>query len=682
MKPPTKNRRITIEKVAAYILLFFICACASSCDRKRPLPLRMPKQKGAPFQFVRAFGTDTARNGGLSGPAALVRLDDGDLLVLDRFNGRIRHYGPDHRFLGNWGTTPDGRPFPFTLLVDMTRDAGNGDIVVALADPGAVHNLQDDTGVFFQPDVILRFAPGGRYIGDPELIRNLPGSEATRADILKIFDNDFWNRNEQIPYTYYSRIAAYTDGGPHVFEVTHSAPRRVKAEGGFEEITLDSPKKRINKFCEIEAGADGALYLVPCLLRLEIYRAAIPDIEAGAEYLDLFLPAAKIRKFSATIDRRHTLYRRAADGSMAVYDVRGNRIFRWGPDGSRLDDAWLAAPVHYATDLEFDGAGGYYIADYVGDRVLHVGADGAVLGRMGTDRAAAGQFAGHSFSLFRDGPDKGAAGRPAGALGVAVGPDGAVYASDAHNRRIQKFDRRGRAAAVFPLCGDNKACYPADLLFSNNTLYVALYGARTVLALDPETGAERTRWRPAKPSATATCDVCGLGAAPGGRVLAVNGEHVFLLDKDLKPVPGWKPDALSIPPIRYPIDAAADDSGNIYVAGTGLESLIALSPADSNVCKFTPIPEPEICYPWGDMLFQPRGVAVAGGMLFVSSSARDSVIQAALADGAVLQVWGGSGRDPGMFQNPLGLAADGKGNLYVADNGNERIQRFRVDIHP
>lgn len=671
-----------MRAAAAALLLFLLCACAASCARKRKPLLRVPRQRGAPFRFVRAFGTDIEHNGRLSGPAALVRLDDGDLLVLDRFNGRIRRYGPDDKFLGNWGRTPDGKPFPFTLLVDMTRDAGNGDIVVALANPGAVHSLADDAGVFFQPDVILRFAPNGRYIGDPALLDNLPEEASARLEIRKRLDNDFWNRNEQVPYTYYSRIAAYTDSAPHVFEVTHSALRRVKADGGLEEIKLDSPKKWISQFCEIEADASGALYLAPCLLRLEIYRTSIVDIDAGADYLDLYLPAAKIRKFSANIDRRHTLFRRAADGSMAVYSVRSNRIFRYDADGNRLPDVWAAETVHYATDLEFDGMGGYYIADYVGDCVLHIGPDGAVLARLGTSRTAPGQFAGHSFALFQNGPERGASGRPAGLLGVAMGPDGSIYASDAHNRRIQKYDSRGRVVTVFPVCGGDKACYPADLLYSNNTLYVALYGARTVLALDPGTGAERTRWRPAKPSATATCDMCGLGGAPGGDILAVNGEQIFRLDKNLNPVSGWNPAALSLPNLRYPIDAATDAKGNFYVVGTGLESLIALSPDDSNVCKFTPDARPEICFPWGDILFQPRGVVVAGDMLFVASSGRDSVIQAAASDGAVLQVWGGTGRTKGMFQNPLGLYADNKGTLLVADNGNERIQFFRVEMNP
>ncbi len=40
---------------------------------------------------------------------------------------------------------------------------------------------------------------------------------------------------------------------------------------------------------------------------------------------------------------------------------------------------------------------------------------------------------------------------------------------------------------------------------------------------------------------------------------------------------------------------------------------------------------------------------------------------------------GGEGSSPGQFSRPRGIAADTKGNFYVADTGNSRIQKFDVD---
>jgi hypothetical protein len=41
-----------------------------------------------------------------------------------------------------------------------------------------------------------------------------------------------------------------------------------------------------------------------------------------------------------------------------------------------------------------------------------------------------------------------------------------------------------------------------------------------------------------------------------------------------------------------------------------------------------------------------------------------------------LSKWGGNGSATGQFNNPKGLAQDNNGNIYVADTGNHRIQKF------
>jgi sugar lactone lactonase YvrE len=48
-------------------------------------------------------------------------------------------------------------------------------------------------------------------------------------------------------------------------------------------------------------------------------------------------------------------------------------------------------------------------------------------------------------------------------------------------------------------------------------------------------------------------------------------------------------------------------------------------------------------------------------------------------DGRLLQSWGGKGSGPGQFQVAHGLAIDAKGQLWVADRENQRIQVFRPD---
>ncbi len=42
-------------------------------------------------------------------------------------------------------------------------------------------------------------------------------------------------------------------------------------------------------------------------------------------------------------------------------------------------------------------------------------------------------------------------------------------------------------------------------------------------------------------------------------------------------------------------------------------------------------------------------------------------------------VWGGGGQGPGRFQEPVGIAVDRKGDIYVADSRNRRIVKLRGD---
>jgi hypothetical protein len=52
-------------------------------------------------------------------------------------------------------------------------------------------------------------------------------------------------------------------------------------------------------------------------------------------------------------------------------------------------------------------------------------------------------------------------------------------------------------------------------------------------------------------------------------------------------------------------------------------------------------------------------------------------VQKFTADGKVLGTWGGPGRAPGQLHNPWALAVDRKGRVHVVDSENHRVQRIR-----
>ena len=48
-------------------------------------------------------------------------------------------------------------------------------------------------------------------------------------------------------------------------------------------------------------------------------------------------------------------------------------------------------------------------------------------------------------------------------------------------------------------------------------------------------------------------------------------------------------------------------------------------------------------------------------------------------NGKFIKSWGGKGREPGKFEVAHGIAIDAKGQLWVADRENQRIQIFDAD---
>jgi len=86
-----------------------------------------------------------------------------------------------------------------------------------------------------------------------------------------------------------------------------------------------------------------------------------------------------------------------------------------------------------------------------------------------------------------------------------------------------------------------------------------------------------------------------------------------------------------------------------------------------------------------DVFYGPRGIAVdahrvgaaRGRVLVVDTGDKRVVVFD--ADGSYLTQFGGAGLGPGQFDEPVGIALDGDGNVYVTDTWNQRVQVFAPD---
>lgn len=69
----------------------------------------------------------------------------------------------------------------------------------------------------------------------------------------------------------------------------------------------------------------------------------------------------------------------------------------------------------------------------------------------------------------------------------------------------------------------------------------------------------------------------------------------------------------------------------------------------------------------------------AAGDTFISDGYVNSRVAKVDTDGNWLKSWGEPGDGPGQFNTPHSIATDARGNVYVADRGNRRIQVFDGD---
>jgi DNA-binding beta-propeller fold protein YncE len=127
-----------------------------------------------------------------------------------------------------------------------------------------------------------------------------------------------------------------------------------------------------------------------------------------------------------------------------------------------------------------------------------------------------------------------------------------------------------------------------------------------------------------------------------------------------------------------------DRAGNIWATDVGAHTVVKLDP-DGRV--LLTLGDKGQAGEWSEAsgtrrLNQPTDVAIAeNGDVFVSQghtpgAGGDARVLKFSSDGRFLASWGGKGAAPGTFQVAHGLAIDGRGQLWVMDRENQRIQVF------
>jgi sugar lactone lactonase YvrE len=144
-----------------------------------------------------------------------------------------------------------------------------------------------------------------------------------------------------------------------------------------------------------------------------------------------------------------------------------------------------------------------------------------------------------------------------------------------------------------------------------------------------------------------------------------------------------------------------DKSDNVWLVDNGSDMIVKLSPDLSRVLLVLgrrresvasthvhpPVADNAPTPPAADTIFnEPTDIAWdPQGNIFVSDGYKNMSVAKLDKDGNwVKRIGKGNmserGTGPGEFNNPHGIAADAKGNIYVADRGNARIQVFDSNL--
>ena len=322
-----------------------------------------------------------------------------------------------------------------------------------------------------------------------------------------------------------------------------------------------------------------------------------------------------------------------------------------GAAGS-VDSAGTAAQFSSPTSIAVDGAGNIYVADEGNDTIRKVATSGVVTTLAGSAGARGHLDATGTAAQF-DGPN-----------GVAADSSGNVYVADTNNETIRKISPSGAVTTFVGITGSigysdgagtgARFNRPLGMSFdAQGNLYVADSANNTIRKITPA-GVVSTLAGSAFVGSTGSID----GPAITARFNEPNG-------------------------------VAVDSGGNIYVGDTFNATVRKITP-DGTVNTLAGSPGAQGSTDGqGDaaLFFLPYGVITDAAGDVLVADAFNSTIRKVAPDGTVTTLAGaagvkgaldGTGSDA-AFQQPLSVAVDPSGNIFVADTANNLIRKVTSD---
>jgi peptidylamidoglycolate lyase len=153
----------------------------------------------------------------------------------------------------------------------------------------------------------------------------------------------------------------------------------------------------------------------------------------------------------------------------------------------------------------------------------------------------------------------------------------------------------------------------------------------------------------------------------------IDEKTLLVLDKDSgKILDSWGEDLFIMPH-----GLSVDRNNNIWVTDVGLHQVFKFNHSGELLMEMG---QAQVSGNDSTHFNRPTDVAVAAdGCIYVSDGYRNSRIVKFDSTGKYLFEWGTKGDAPGQFNIPHAIDLDNRGNVYVADRENNRVQVFAPD---
>jgi len=344
------------------------------------------------------------------------------------------------------------------------------------------------------------------------------------------------------------------------------------------------------------------------------------------------------------------------NGSGVVYvrdwGAKDRRIQKFTSAG-QLIGAWRSEALSAGSlgGFALDSHGNLFVVEYAAGQVAKFTPDGKLVTRWGGKGDGDGEFA-----------------QP---YGLAVDASDNVYVADTQNHRVQKFDSTGKFLTKWGSFGEDEGLFvmPVDIAVSpSGDVYVASRGA--IQRFTPE-GKFLARWKTSL-------------AAPVNRHIAVDSsgkiyqasyaEHrVDIFDPDGNLIETWGSPGTDAGKFDEPGGIAVGPSGQVVVADAGSKRVQSFDSDGRLLAR------------WGTGFYPGflAGLAIDGSGNIYTTAEGSKSIRKFDADGRLVAAWAEEGSGDGQLKSVLwtvlDVAADASGNVYVADIGNHRVQKFSSD---